>query len=188
MLQGKIIIISAPSGAGKTTIVRHLLATNECLTFSISATTRKKRPYEEHGHDYYFLDLEDFKQKIKQDAFIEYEEVYTNLFYGTLKEEIERIWELGKHVIVDVDVKGGLNLKNLYRDKALAIFVKPPNIATLEKRLRNRKTDSEEKLKERVQKAVKELTYEPKFDNTIVNDKLEDALIESEKLVNQFIS
>ena len=188
MFQGKILIFSAPSGAGKTTIVRHLLATNECLTFSISATTRKKRHYEVHGHDYYFLDVKDFKQKIRENVFIEYEQVYADVFYGTLKEEIQRIWESGKHIIVDVDVKGGLNLKKLYGNDALAVFVKPPDIDTLEKRLRNRKTEPEEKLKERIKKAVEELTYEPRFDATIINDKLEDAYLKAEQLVNQFIS
>jgi guanylate kinase len=187
MAQGKIIIFSAPSGAGKTTIVRHLLEINECLTFSISATTRPKRAGELDGKDYYFLSIPNFKDKIKEGAFIEYEEVYQGLFYGTLKTETERIWKMGKHIIVDVDVKGGLNLKNQFTDNALSVFIKTPDIATLEKRLRNRNTESETKLQERVNKAVEEMKYEQFFDKVIVNDEMEKAFKEAESIVNNFI-
>lgn len=188
MAQGKIIIFSAPSGAGKTTIVRHLLTINECLTFSISATTRSKRNGEVDGKDYYFLSVSDFEEKIKQDAFIEYEEVYQGLFYGTLKVEAERIWELGKHLIVDVDVKGGYNLKKQFGENALSVFIKPPDISTLETRLRNRKTESEEKLKERVSKAVHEMEFQQYFDKVIVNDQIDRAFKEAEEIVNEFIA
>ena len=187
MSQGKIVIFSAPSGAGKTTIVRHLLAKNKCLTFSISATTRSKRPNEIDGKDYYFLSKETFMNKIAQNAFAEYEQVYDGLFYGTLKDEIIRIWNEGRHIIVDVDVKGGLNLKKQYGEKALAIFVKPPDITTLEERLRNRKTESEEKLQERITKASEELNYEKYFDVTLINDDIEKAFKEAESLVDSFI-
>ena len=187
MVHGKIIIFSAPSGAGKTTIVRHLLEKNECLTFSISATTRQKRKGEVDGKDYYFLSVEDFKKKINQKAFIEYEEVYEGLFYGTLKQEAERIWKMGKHIIVDVDVKGGVNLKNQFKKNALSVFIKTPNIATLEERLRNRNTESEAKLQERVNKAVEEMAYEQYFDKIIVNDQIENAFKEAEAIVEAFI-
>ncbi|UZR96060.1 guanylate kinase [Chondrinema litorale] len=188
MSQGKIVIFSAPSGAGKTTIVRHLLAKNKCLTFSISATTRSKRPNEVDGKDYYFLSKETFIEKIKQNAFAEYEQVYEGLFYGTLKEEVNRIWNEGKHIIVDVDVKGGLNLKKQYGDQALAVFVKPPDIQTLETRLRNRNTESEDKLLERIAKASEELQFEKQFDVALVNDNIETAFKDAEALVDKFIS
>ncbi len=188
MSQGKIIIFSAPSGAGKTTIVRHLLAHNECLTFSISATTRQKRKGEVDGKDYYFLSVDEFKEKIAQEAFIEYEEVYEGLFYGTLKQEAERIWQLGKHIIVDVDVKGGINLKEQFRENAISVFVKPPDLSILETRLRNRKTESEEKVKERIAKAIDELAYERFFDAVIINDQIENTFEEAEKIVDRFIA
>ncbi|MEM1137115.1 MAG: guanylate kinase [Bacteroidota bacterium] len=188
MSQGKILIFSAPSGAGKTTIVKHLLGINKCFTFSISATTRLKRLNEVHGKDYYFLSREDFLEKIGQQAFVEYEQVYEDIYYGTLKKEIQRIWDEEKHVLVDVDVKGGLNLKKQYGERALAVFVKPPNIATLENRLRQRKTESEEKLRERISKAEEEMAFEKFFDLILINDSLEKALEEAETIVNQFIS
>lgn len=186
--EGKLIVFSAPSGSGKTTIVHHLLkqpALN--LDFSISATSRDKRGTEINGKDYYFISLTDFQKHIENDDFIEWEEVYTNNFYGTFKKEVERIWSLGKHVIFDIDVIGGLNIKNKFPEKTLAIFVKPPTINEMERRLRNRKTDSEEKIKERVTKAEKELKYAKDFDVILVNDNLETAKKEAFKLVENFI-
>ena len=188
-MQGKIIIFSAPSGAGKTTIVKHLLNVNPALSFSISACTRDKRGRNEtHGKDYYFITPEEFRQKIEADEFVEWEEVYEGAFYGTLKSEIERIWSLGKHAILDVDVKGGLAIKNFYKDRALAIFVKPPSVEELAKRLEARATDSASSISSRVFKAKFELSFEDKFDTIIVNDDLEKAFAEAEKLVVDFLT
>ncbi|SHN17320.1 guanylate kinase [Cyclobacterium lianum] len=188
MFQGKAIIFSAPSGSGKTTIVKHLLQHMPQLGFSISACTRdKRRREEENGKDYYFLTPEEFKDKINQNAFIEWEEVYEGNFYGTLKEEIQRIWNQGKHVIFDVDVKGGLNLKKYFGDKGLAIFVKVPSIEDLAQRLHDRGTDSEESLSRRIYKAKFEMGFEDKFDVTLINEHLETSLKEAESLVSRFI-
>jgi len=188
-VQGKIIIFSAPSGAGKTTIVKHLLNVNPQLSFSISACTRDKRGRKEtHGKDYYFITPDEFRQKIEEEAFVEWEEVYEGAFYGTLKSEIERIWSLGKHAILDVDVKGGLAIKNFYKDRALAVFVKPPSVEELAKRLISRATDSEASISGRVFKAKFEMSFENKFDTVIVNDDLEKAFHEAEKLVNNFLN
>ncbi len=188
-MQGKIIIFSAPSGAGKTTIVRHLLSVNPNLSFSISACTRDRRGrIEENGKDYYFITPEDFKQKIAKDEFVEWEEVYEGAFYGTLKAEIERIWRSGKHVILDVDVKGGLSIKSFYKNRALAIFVKPPSIEELAKRLTARNTDSDSSISSRVFKARFEVSFEDQFDEVILNDDLERACADAEKLVNAFLS
>jgi guanylate kinase len=188
-MQGKIIIFSAPSGAGKTTIVKHLLDVNPQLSFSISACTRDKRGRtEENGKDYYFITPEDFKQKIGNDEFVEWEEVYEGAFYGTLKSEVERIWKSGKHVILDVDVKGGLSIKHFYKERALAVFVKPPSVEELAKRLTARNTDSTSSISSRVFKAKFELSFEDQFDTVIVNDNLEKAFREAEKLVNDFLS
>lgn len=184
----KVIIFCAPSGSGKTTIVKHLLKTDSRLAFSVSACTRKQRPCELHGKDYYFLSQEEFKQHIANGDFLEYEEVYGGNFYGTLKQEIERIWAMGKVVIFDVDVVGGLNLKNYFGDKALGVFVKPPSVESLEIRLRFRSTETEETLKMRINKAVQELAYETKFEQVILNDHLEAALDQAEELVNRFLS
>jgi len=187
-MQGKIIIFSAPSGAGKTTIVKHLLQVNPNLAFSISACTRDKRGRtEENGKDYYFITPEEFKQKIENDEFVEWEEVYEGAFYGTLKSEIERIWKSGKHVILDVDVKGGLSIKHFYKNRALAVFVKPPSIDELAKRLQARNTDSASSISSRVFKAEFELKFENQFDKVIVNDNLEQACAKAEKLVNEFL-
>ena len=186
--EGKLFVFSAPSGSGKTTIVHHLLkqpALN--LDFSISATSRDKRGKEIHGKDYYFISAKDFQKHISNDDFIEWEEVYTNNYYGTLKAEIERIWSLGKHVIFDIDVVGGLNIKQQFPKQTLAIFVQPPSIEEMERRLRGRQTDSEEKIKERVAKAEKELKFAKDFDVILVNDNLEDAKAEAYKLVENFI-
>ncbi|NHE57689.1 guanylate kinase [Cyclobacterium plantarum] len=188
MSQGKAIIFSAPSGSGKTTIVKHLLQEMPQLGFSISACTRDKRGREEeNGKDYYFLSPEEFQNKINQNAFIEWEEVYEGNFYGTLKEEIQRIWDEGKHVIFDVDVKGGLNLKQYFGEKALAIFVKVPSMEDLAQRLRDRGTDSEESLSRRIYKAKFEMGFESKFDVTLVNQDLDASFKEAETLVRNFI-
>ncbi len=188
-MSGKLIVFSAPSGSGKTSIVRYLLAQEELnLAFSVSATSRKPRGQEQDGVDYYFLDNETFKKDIDKGCFAEYEEVYTNTFYGTYKKEIERLHNEGKHVIFDIDVVGGLNLKALYPDQTLAVFVMPPSVDVLEQRLRNRQTDTEEKIKERVAKAEQELSYADKFDTIIINDKLTEAQEEAYSLIKAFIN
>lgn len=184
---GKAIIFSAPSGSGKTTIVRHLLATNPDLGFSISASTRDKRGRtEEDGQDYYFLTPEQFKQKIDEGAFIEWEEVYAGNFYGTLKSEIERIWKEGRNVVFDVDVKGGLNLKRYFGDKALAIFVSVPSLETLKDRLNERGTETEESLSRRMFKAKFETTFKDQFDAVLLNENLDKSLAEAQKLYDDF--
>lgn len=187
-MSGKLFIFSAPSGSGKTTIVRHLLQQNLNLEFSISATSREKRGTEIDGKDYYFLSAEDFKQKIAKDEFLEWEEVYEGCFYGTLKSEVERIRNKGNNVIFDVDVVGGINIKKYYKNDALAVFVQPPSIKELENRLRNRNTDSEEVIAKRVKKFAFELDFAPQFDKVIINDKLEDALKEAEFTLKNFIN
>ncbi len=187
MKQGKLIIFSAPSGAGKTTIVRHLLKKFPQLSFSISATTRELRGAEKHQNDYYFISKEDFLHKIARQEFVEFEEVYSGTFYGTLRAEIERIWNEDKHVIFDIDVEGGLRLKRKYEENALAIFVQPPSLAVLKQRLTGRGTDSEDKLQERFIKAEKELQYADKFDVILKNYDLETACKEAEKLVGDFL-
>lgn len=187
MAGGKALIFSAPSGSGKTTIVRHLLKTNADLGFSISASTRDKRGRtEENGKDYYFLTPADFKKKIDEDAFIEWEEVYEGNFYGTLKSEIERLWHEGKNVVFDVDVKGGLNLKKYFGDKGLAIFVKVPSIETLKERLRDRGTESDESLSRRLFKANFEMSFQDKFDIVLVNENLDKSLAEAQQLYDNF--
>jgi guanylate kinase len=188
MNQGKLIVFSAPSGSGKTTIVRHLLKQKELnLEFSISATSREKRGKEVDGKDYYFLSFEDFIKKIKNDEFLEWEEVYRDNFYGTLKSEIERIWVMGKHVIFDIDVSGGLRIKRKYPEQTLAVFVKPPSIDELKIRLKKRETESPDKINMRVAKASAELATAPLFDAIIVNEDLEKALEESYTLVSNFL-
>ena len=183
----KVVIFSAPSGSGKTTLVKHCLEVFPSLEFSISATTREPRGSEVHGKDYYFFSSEEFRQKISEDAFVEYEEVYADKFYGTLKSEIERIWDSQKVVIFEVDVGGGLNLKKILGEKAMSIFIAPPSVDELEKRLINRDTDSEETIKMRVNKAQQELEYKNHFDKVLVNDDLDKAKHEIEKLVQNFI-
>lgn len=186
-MQGKLIIFSAPSGAGKTTIVRHLLQKFPQLSFSISATTRESRGSEQHENDYYFISKEDFLHKIAHQEFVEFEEVYSGTFYGTLRSEIERIWKEGKHVIFDIDVEGGLRLKRKYEDDALAIFVQPPSLEVLKERLTGRGTDSQEKLRERFIKAEKELEYADKFDVILKNFDLDTACAEAEILIKEFL-
>lgn len=186
-MAGKALIFSAPSGSGKTTIVKHLLQHNPDLGFSISASTRDKRGRtEQHGKDYYFLTPEEFKKKIDNNEFIEWEEVYEGNFYGTLKSEIERLWSEGKNVIFDVDVKGGLSLKNYFGDKALAVFVKVPSIEVLKERLKDRGTESEESLSRRLFKAKFEMTFEDKFDVVLVNADRELSLQQAQKLYDDF--
>lgn len=187
-MEGKLFIFSAPSGSGKTTIVKKLLAENIRLEFSVSATNRPKRDHETDGKDYYFLSTENFKQKIKKDEFVEWEEVYSNRFYGTLKSELQRIWDKGNHVVFDVDVVGGLNIKKKYPEKALSIFVMPPNIKVLEQRLKNRSTDSNEDIEIRIAKAKKELEFAKHFDITIFNDDLDQAVNEAKQAVINFIN
>jgi guanylate kinase len=188
-MQGKLLIFCAPSGSGKTTIVKHLLANNPNLGFSISACTRDRRGRSEvDGKDYYFLTPEDFKKRLDNDEFVEYEEVYPGSYYGTLKSEIERVWSLGKHVIFDVDVNGGLNLKKYYKDRALAVFVKVPSMEILEQRLRERNTDSDESISARLFKVKFEMSFEDKFDTVLVNDNLEESFAKAQKLVDDFIN
>ncbi|MFZ6011256.1 MAG: guanylate kinase [Bacteroidota bacterium] len=186
-MAGKAIIFSAPSGSGKTTIVKHLLQTNADLGFSISASTRDKRGRtEQHGKDYYFLTPQDFKAKIDNDEFVEWEEVYEGNFYGTLKSEIQRIWDEGKNVIFDVDVKGGLNLKKYFGAKALAIFVKVPSIEILKERLHDRGTETPESLSRRLFKAQFEMSFQDKFDVVLVNENLEKSLTEAQAMYDEF--
>lgn len=188
MDEGKLIVFSAPSGSGKTTIVRYLLAQDELkLDFSISATSRQPRKNEIDGKDYYFLDLSSFKQKIKNDEFLEWEEVYRDNFYGTLKSEIDRIWGLGKNVIFDIDVVGGLDIKKIYPDRTLAVFVQPPSIEELKIRLKKRKTETDDKINMRVAKASIELATAPQFDHIIINNNLSTALEEAYALVEDYV-
>lgn len=187
-MEGKLIIFSAPSGSGKTTIVRHLLKRfPDRISFSISASTRQPRGAEVDGKDYYFISKEEFLHRVANEQFIEFEEVYSGTFYGTLRTEVERIWAEGKQVIFDIDVIGGLRLKRKFGDRALAIFVNPPSLEVLEQRLRGRGTDSEEKLKERVEKAEKEMDYASQFDVILTNDNLEKVFLEAERLLLDFL-
>ena len=185
---GKLIIFSAPSGAGKTTLVRHLLeipALN--LAFSVSATSRPMRSYEVDGKDYFFITVEEFNKKIQKLEFLEWEEVYNDQYYGTLKSEVEGLLKAGKNVIFDIDVEGGMNLKKIYGNEALAIFVKPPTIKHLEERLNSRSSEDEESLITRLEKAVSELEYAPQFDKVLLNDKLEKAKQDAEVFVSDFL-
>ena len=188
MFKGKVIIFSAPSGAGKTTLVKHLLKQDLNLSFSVSACSREKRANEENGKDYYFMTKNQFRDRIKKEEFLEWEEVYDGNFYGTLKAEIERIWSVGRHVIFDVDVVGGMNLKKYFGDNALAIYVEAPSIAVLEKRLRSRETETEETIAKRIGKAVDEIKYKKDFDTVIVNDDLNIAKEEALNIVNSYLN
>ena len=185
---GKSIIVSAPSGAGKTTIVHRLMTEIPTLAFSISACSRNARPMEQEGKDYYFLGVEGFKKAIENQEFIEWEEVYTDHYYGTLRREVQRLWDEGKVIIFDVDVVGGLNLKALFKEHALSVFIKPPSVDILEKRLRARETESEERIALRIKKASWELSQAESFDVCVLNEHLEKAVSEAITHVNQFIS
>jgi guanylate kinase len=185
---GKLIIFSAPSGSGKTTIVRRIMQTIPGLEFSISATSRAPRGTEQHGHDYYFLSAEEFDKAISEEQFVEWEEVYAGTKYGTLKSEMERIWAEGHTILFDVDVKGGVRLKKIFGEQAMSVFVMPPSIEELRNRLVGRATDSPEKIEQRVGKAAEEIGYAPQFDKTVVNDDLEKAVAEVEQIVKEFIA
>jgi guanylate kinase len=186
--KGKLFVFSAPSGSGKTTIVRHLLKQKRFnLAFSISATSREPRGFETNGEDYYFIDLKEFKTKIKGDEFLEWEEVYRDNFYGTLKTEVARIWALEKHVIFDIDVVGGLRIKKKFPNETLSVFVKPPSVDELKIRLKKRKTESEEKINMRIAKASVELATAPQFDKIIKNYDLDVALKKAEDLMSAFL-
>lgn len=185
---GRAIIISAPSGAGKTTIVHHLLKSGLKLEFSISATSRPLRSGETDGHDYHFLAPDDFQERIKNEAFVEWEEVYPGSYYGTLRSELERIWSNGHYVLFEVDVFGGLKLKDIFKDSALSLFIMPPSVQALEDRLRKRSTDSEESLKKRMDKAKLEIDQSHRFDKIVINDKLEAAMEESFQIVKSFLN
>lgn len=188
MSTGKVIIFSAPSGSGKTTIVKHLLSTNSNLAFSVSATTRQPRPNEVNGKDYYFLTNTDFLQRVQNNEFAEYQEVYPGTYYGTLRSEVERIWAAGKVVVFDVDVVGGLNLKRIWGHSALAVFVKPPSIAVLQNRLRDRATETEQDLEKRINKALSELQFETQFDVVLINDRLDETFEKAQQLLQDFLT
>lgn len=192
---GKAILFSAPSGCGKTTIIKELMASEaterldpKALAFSISATSRKPRGDEQHGTDYYFLSEEEFRQRVAADEFLEWEEVYAGTCYGTLKSEVQRLWDEGKVIVFDVDVNGGRNLKRYFGDQALSIFVMPPSLEVLEQRLRNRGTDSEEAIAKRLGRSAEELKQAPHFDRTIVNDDLRHAVSETRREVEAFLN
>ena len=184
---GKLVIFSAPSGSGKTTIVRELLQRFPQFEFSISATSRQPRGKEQHGVDYYFLSSDEFRQRVERDEFVEWEEVYAGTCYGTLKSEVERIWAKGNVIVFDVDVMGGISLKRLFGDDACSIFIMPPSVEELERRLRGRGTDSEEVIQKRIGKAEFELSKASEFDHTVVNDVLADAVNEATYIINNFL-
>lgn len=186
-MEGKVIIFSAPSGSGKTTLSKFVLQSFPQLEFSVSATTRPPRPHEIHGKDYYFISTDEFKKLIQQDALVEWEEVYNGSFYGTLKSEVERIWEKNHHVVFDVDVKGGINLKKIFGNRALSIFIMPPSIDMLEKRLKKRGTESEEVIRKRVQKAFTEIDDYKYFDTLILNDRLEKSQKDIYQIIQHFL-
>lgn len=186
-MSGKLIVITAPSGAGKTTIAKHLLESYPMLEFSVSATTRPRRPDEVHARDYYFLTEEQFRQRIKSESFVEWQEVYKDTFYGTLKDEVQAIWKSGKNVLFDVDVKGAINLKKQYGENALTIFIKPPSLEVLTNRLLSRATESADMVEERITKATYELQFESYFDEVIVNDSLPEAMAKAEAIVDKFL-
>ena len=185
----KVIIFSAPSGAGKSSVVYHLLSLHPEFEFSVSATSRSPRGSEQDGVDYYFIEAERFRQLISEDAFVEYEEVYHDRFYGTLKSEVERIWAAGHVILFDVDVKGGANLKRYFGEKALSVLIVPPSMEILEQRLRSRATDTEDAIRERLDKAASELSFaHGRFDVELVNDRLEDTFAQAERIVDTFLA
>jgi guanylate kinase len=185
--EGKLVVFAAPSGAGKTTIVQYLLEQMDQLAFSVSATSRKAREGEVDGKDYYFLTAESFRQKISEGAFLEWEEVYPGMFYGTLFSELDRLWEAGKHIIFDIDVKGALNIKRHFPERTLTVFVKPPNLEVLRERLQKRDTETHTSLQIRLDKATEELSFANQFDSILVNKKLTVALQEARERVEQFL-
>ena len=185
--KGRMLIFTAPSGAGKTTIVRYLLSKYDFLDFSVSATTRAKRDHEVDGKDYYFISAEEFERKKENGEFIEWEEVYEGQYYGTLKSEVDRIWASGKHVVFDIDVNGATDIKNIYGDVCLAVFIRPPSLEILIERLKNRKTESAQSLAKRIKRVKREMTFETKFDLVLVNDLLEVAKKEAELITENFI-
>ena len=187
-MKGKLVILSAPSGSGKSTIIKHILANNLPLEFSVSATSRPPRGNEKNGVDYYFLSPEEFKEKINENGFIEYEEVYPDRFYGTLKSEIEKKIDTGKNIILDVDVAGGLNIKKLYGNNALLIFIQPPSVNELKRRLEVRGTDSPEVIADRISKAAFELSLASEYDAIVVNDCLENAEKETINIINNYLT
>jgi guanylate kinase len=184
---GKVVIFAAPSGAGKSTISRYVLSANPSLAFSVSATTRPPRNYETDGEHYHFMDVPTFKEKIEAGEFVEWQEVYSGHFYGTLHTEVAKIWNAGKHVVFDVDVRGAVNLKHIYKEGALAVFVMPPSIAILDKRLRSRGTDGESAIRMRLEKAFYELSYFAEFDSLILNDSLDKACFQTAETVKKFL-
>jgi guanylate kinase len=187
-MKGKLVIISAPSGAGKSTIIKYLLDSNLKLEFSVSATTRQPRGKEKNGYEYYFLSVEEFRKRVANGYFIEWEKVYKDQLYGTLKSEINRIWDKGNHVLFDVDVKGGINLKNIFKHDAISIFIMPPSIKELERRLVLRGTDDHRKIRMRLARAEEEMKLADQFDNIIINDILEKAEKEVYDIVNSFLN
>ena len=184
---GKVVIFSAPSGSGKTTVVNHLLQRFDCFAFSVSATSRAPRGAERDGEAYYFISADEFRRRAAAGDFVEYEEVYQGVFYGTLKSEVERIWAMDKVILFDVDVKGGVNIKKFYGDEALSLFIQPPSVEELRRRLEGRGTDTPEAIAERLAKAEYEMTFAPQFDRIIVNDDLETAKQETLKVVKDFL-
>jgi guanylate kinase len=184
---GKLIVFTAPSGSGKTTIVRHILDTVPETAFSVSATTRQRRSHEKHGIDYYYLSVETFKLWVENEAFAEWEEVYPGQFYGTLRSEIERLHQIGKHVVFDVDVQGAMSIKHLYPEKTLSVFIKVPDMSILEKRLRARGTETETSLQKRLTKAREELAFENEFDQVLINDNLDLTLKQADSIVRKFL-
>lgn len=185
---GKVVIVSAPSGSGKTTVVNHLLESFDCFAFSVSATTRAPRGTEKDGEAYYFINEAEFRRRIEAGAFVEFEQVYAGLFYGTLKSEVERIWAMDKVILFDVDVKGGVSLKKYFGDDALSVFIKAPSIQEIRRRLERRGTDSPAFIEERVRKARVEMMYQPKFDRILLNDDLATCLAEADKMVGDFLA
>ncbi len=183
----KLLVFTAPSGAGKTTIVRHLLQKYEQLAFSVSATTRPRRPNEQDGVHYYFMTPDEFKVLIEEDGFVEWEEVYEDKFYGTLKSEVERLWQADKCIVFDIDVEGAMNIQKMYPSRALTVFVKPPSFQTLVERLSNRQTEDPDSFKNRIQKAKEELLMENKFNRVLVNEILDSTLQEAERMVEAFL-
>ena len=185
---GKVVIVSAPSGSGKTTVVNHLLESFDCFAFSVSATTRAPRGTEKDGEAYYFISEAEFRRRIEEGAFVEHEQVYNGVFYGTLKSEVDRIWGMDKVILFDVDVKGGVSLKKYFGEDALSIFIKAPSIKEIRRRLEKRGTDSPEFIDERVLKARIEMMYQPKFDRILLNDDLATCLAEADKMVGEFLA